>query len=252
MAKNQTICNVEKENSVFATRLRYLFDKQNKTQKELSKYLMNKGQKVCSPQMVSNWIHGSEPNLTTIPLIADFFGVSTDYLLGRTKVKTTKSNLRAVCDFTGLSESAVEEIIRLKYYEGDALFPYKYACADGCSNGYIQIMDVINILIGERFEMKDINGKTIEESTFSIILEAMLLHIGEVYDYEHSKDRHDIVTINDLLMKDSAKWTAVNTFAARLDDLAERITKDLKGEQKQWQQLTDPNTTSTETSKVIE
>lgn len=38
------------------------------------------------------------------------FGVSTDYLLDRTDVKSIDPNVQAICQYTGLSESAVEHL----------------------------------------------------------------------------------------------------------------------------------------------
>ena len=41
-----------------------------------------------SPQAVSKWeTNTSQPDVQTLPLIADYFDVSIDYLVGRTKLK---------------------------------------------------------------------------------------------------------------------------------------------------------------------
>lgn len=253
MAKNQVIPNPKRENSVFAIRLRYLFEEQNKTQKDLSEYLRKKGKKVFSTQMVSNWSHGSEPSFETLVIIADFFDVTTDYLLGRTNAKRNKTNAKAVFDYTGLSESAVEELRRLKNYKGDPRYPYKYACEDGrsYSNGYIQIIDVINILIGERYKVPDY-GKEIEESVFAVWMEMIFLYIGEVYDSMDTKGRVSYTNINEELMANAAKWKAIESFKDTLEYIASRIANDMKGEKMQWRQLTDQSTTSTDKSRVIE
>lgn len=42
--------------------------------------------------------------------LADFYGVSTDYLLGRTETKTPDTSIQTTCAVTGLSESAVESL----------------------------------------------------------------------------------------------------------------------------------------------
>lgn len=39
--------------------------------------------------------------------IARYYGVSTDYLLGLSNVKSTDTDLKGVCEYTGLSEKAV-------------------------------------------------------------------------------------------------------------------------------------------------
>lgn len=45
--------------------------------------------------------------------LADFYGVSTDYLLGRTDVKTAEKGVEAVCESTKLSENASATLCRL-------------------------------------------------------------------------------------------------------------------------------------------
>lgn len=42
--------------------------------------------------------------------LADFFGVSIDYLLGKTDIKSVDANLQSVCGYTGLSECAIKNI----------------------------------------------------------------------------------------------------------------------------------------------
>lgn len=45
---------------------------------------------------------------------ADYFDVSLDYLVGRTDTPTTDKDLRAVCDYTGLSEKSVRVLKQFK------------------------------------------------------------------------------------------------------------------------------------------
>lgn len=62
----------------------------------------------CSRQTVSLYANGNaSPDAEKLKLIADFFHVSTDYLLGRTNAKTQNADLRAICDYTGLNEEAI-------------------------------------------------------------------------------------------------------------------------------------------------
>ena len=52
--------------------------------------------------------------IETLYKLAEYYNVSTDYLLGRTDVKTPDTELKTVCEVTNLSESAVKKIIELK------------------------------------------------------------------------------------------------------------------------------------------
>lgn len=64
-----------------------------------------------SRQNIGKWLSGSTtPDIETLCRIADAYNVPADYLLGRTPNKTTDAELQAVCDYTGLSEKAIENI----------------------------------------------------------------------------------------------------------------------------------------------
>ena len=54
------------------------------------------------------------PDITVLEKFADYFKVSADYLLGRTNAQTQKAKLQAVCNYTGLSDKAVELLADLK------------------------------------------------------------------------------------------------------------------------------------------
>ncbi len=61
-----------------------------------------------SSQAINQWKLGeSRPSLENLCKIADMYGVSTDYLLGRTEMKSPDTSIQAVSQTIGLSESAV-------------------------------------------------------------------------------------------------------------------------------------------------
>lgn len=99
---------------IFAEKLRTLFDESKKTQKELISYIEERTGKAPTRQAVSMWLRGNSPDIKTIPIIANFFGVTVDYLITDTDIKTTDTNIKAVCEYTGLSEKSIEKIIKLK------------------------------------------------------------------------------------------------------------------------------------------
>ena len=47
---------------------------------------------------VAKWKNGGKPNGSTAALLAEYFGVTTDYLLGQTNEKTPAEDKRAVSD----------------------------------------------------------------------------------------------------------------------------------------------------------
>lgn len=52
---------------------------------------------------------------------AKYFNVSADYLLGLTDAKTNNANMRMICDYTGLSESAVNGLSIMKHARGGSM-----------------------------------------------------------------------------------------------------------------------------------
>lgn len=71
----------------------------------------------CNKQLISKLESGERSlSMTMLKAYADFFSVSTDYLLGLTDTKTRDIKLKAVCDYTGLDEKAITRISVMKNY----------------------------------------------------------------------------------------------------------------------------------------
>ena len=64
-----------------------------------------------SSQAINQYRLGtSRPSLENLCKIADFYGVSVDYLVGRANVKTTDPKIQEDCHYSGLCEWAVKAI----------------------------------------------------------------------------------------------------------------------------------------------
>ena len=89
----------------FPRALRKLLADSNTTKKSLADYLNKSG------QAIAYYCDGtSSPDWETIVKIAKFFSVSTDYLLGRTEVKSARLEIKEMCSYTGLSEEAISNL----------------------------------------------------------------------------------------------------------------------------------------------
>ncbi len=94
----------EKYRQAFATRFRELMEGDPRTSQAEIADAIGK-----SRQVVSQYFNGeSEPTFETLVKIADFFGVSTDYLLGKPVPKSTDPSIQAAAAFTGLSEENLD------------------------------------------------------------------------------------------------------------------------------------------------
>lgn len=106
MARNKTDVGA-KFNAPFPTRLRALMDEKEETQESVAQVADK------TRQTISQYVNGiSEPSYDTLVKIADYFDVSTDYLLGRTEDPN-----RAPCavDELGLSAKAIHAIRSCRY-----------------------------------------------------------------------------------------------------------------------------------------
>ncbi len=83
----------EKEGFAFSEKLKRLFDESGKTTGDLKNFIEEKTGKKFTPEPIRNWCKGNYfPGIRNVPLIAEFFGVSTDYLLTSTEDKGVKVN----------------------------------------------------------------------------------------------------------------------------------------------------------------
>lgn len=72
-------------------------------QKELAEHIG------VTPNTVSYYLSGERcPDIEKLIEIAKFLNVSTDYLLGISNVKTANTELKSICEYTGLSEETVK------------------------------------------------------------------------------------------------------------------------------------------------
>ena len=101
--------NYEQYDSPFASRLRDLLNQPEMNQSKLADSIG------VTRQAVSAYSLGiSLPDIEKFGLIADFFGVSTEFLLGRTDVSEPDATKQVVAAYLGLSEAAIDEIKHLQ------------------------------------------------------------------------------------------------------------------------------------------
>lgn len=83
----------QKEEFVFSEKLKRLFEESGKTTGDLADFIQEKTGKGFTTEPIRNWCRGNYfPNIERVPLIAEFFGVSNDYLLTSIDDKGVKVN----------------------------------------------------------------------------------------------------------------------------------------------------------------
>lgn len=92
----------------FPVRLRELMRDHNKTQAEVGEALD------ITRQAVSNYLAGiSSPDWEKLAKLGKFFGVSVDYLVGNSDVRSTRLDIRGACESLHLTDAAALRIYDL-------------------------------------------------------------------------------------------------------------------------------------------
>lgn len=98
----------ETENNVFPKRLSEIMKERGENQTTLAEKI-TKQYLTIQRQTISLYMNGqSKPDTERLTAIAKTLDVSADWLLGLSEAKSTDNDLRSICDYTGLSESAVK------------------------------------------------------------------------------------------------------------------------------------------------
>lgn len=100
------VSNKYDADSIFPSRLRALMDENKVTQAELAR--------VCGVQRqsVAQWREGNtRPEILSLGKIAEYFNVTSDYLIGLTDNKTTDKATLEICETLGLADHSIEFLL---------------------------------------------------------------------------------------------------------------------------------------------
>ena len=199
-------------NSPFAVRLRNLSI--NLTQQEIADGVG------VSRQNIGQFLLGnSQPDTTTLVRLADFFHVSTDFLLCRTDIKTPDRSIQSVCECTGLSEKAATLFAKMNDgQETDKPIDQE---------DWEQLERCIN-----RNRLRVINKIVENDVAFTAFIDA----VAELYDYEipaNSKElRGDADKLEKIVFQvrysDMFRYRAQQQLEKILDDFDIRHTPELE------------------------
>jgi len=187
-------------NSPFAQNLRALIDEKGTKQKELGDAIG------VSRQTISLYADGStQPSPDKLSLIADYYNVSADYLLGRVGVKTMDVELQQVCEYTGLSEGAVKSLRNICLY-------------------YSKEASCLSVMI--------------EDSNFIDLLRAIQIHVSKFGSEEAEPQSEDIANIATALdcTWDNARRFLKTSSRSLVNTIFAAIIKEIEKSQRQKKQ----------------
>lgn len=135
-----------------------------------------------------------EINLSSIVAVADYFGVSIDWLCSLSNISAIDDKLKFVCDYTGLSESAVKTMKTLND-PLDHIF-------SGVPSEFTPIIDYLINDIGLKFN-KDANGVITDTCRYK---HDSIINALARYLYIHPEDDQSVyLTTNGKIFLDREK-----------------------------------------------
>lgn len=158
---------------VFQERFDILREEHGPSNTEFAKFL------AMSRQTVGFYLNGDRiPDALTLKNIADKCHVSSDWLLGKTDIKTDNKVVSDICKYTGLSEDSVEKL-HGKLKDGPALNV---------------IHDFVNGFLSSRY-LEDFEHVSFLNSALNILLRRQpRINITlEEYIKQHNKREQDII-----------------------------------------------------------
>lgn len=196
----------QKQSTPLAQRLSELISNTN----ELKEYLG------CSIQAINQYKSGeSRPSLENLYKIADFYGVSTDYLLGRTETPTIDEDIQKAIETTGLSEKAVRHLNTIKNK--------KFSLHEPLST---ERLSAISILISDALFNKVIDDTISLKHLSNVMMESEYMSIAPL----HKKNVEPFVSQH-VYYYDFRKYLIVQRFFRILDAIAlQDIESDLDDE----------------------
>lgn len=171
----------------------------NMTQEELASALG------VSPQSVSNWEHGGYPDIELLPVIANYFGITVDELIGSDKAAIEADMKRY---YEGLNENGRANLEHCLAYHRK--YPNNYAIMNDLC---IMIMNTRSHKKPEYMEMlRRLCERIIAECTESHIRESAIWHMCDAAEGEEFEKWAKMLPVN-----------YCNTYYERLERYAKRI-----------------------------
>ena len=183
-----------------------------------------------------------EPNSAVLIKIADFYNVSTDYLIGLSNIKSVDTDMQTACKYTGLSDEAMKNIKSSQ--KMDLSYEISLDTLSKVNDIFYNATEIINMILSSSF--------------FSEQVSLIGIYVNEIINKYHKKTIVDnldgeINKFNDTEYEERSKlYSTRNKLQKEWEDLEERtyynefrLTK-LFGEF-----LSNLNCTAKETAKCI-
>lgn len=130
-------------------------------------------------------------NIDLLKRLAEYFGVSADYLIGLSDTAALDTDMKAVCEYTGLNEKTVSKI---KSIESEFSFKHKYSHL----NGFVK-SEIDGNIMNYHFDVSPLqilNDFICSEEYIALMYNLYIAATCQSYDFSESEDNNLIETHN--------------------------------------------------------
>lgn len=199
------------DENITVMRFRELVDKE-KSRESIAKKMTEQGLN-CNTSTITKHYNGDRTISTEYVIkYAKHFGVSADYLLGLSDVATTNIEIKAICEYTGLSELSLKVLNmynQIKQLESDI---YKNGC-----------IDVINFLLEKSYINNDLFNTLHNLTNHSFSNEILELEIEDKLIDLCSKSNEDVYK----MIYDNGTIIVGSAYRNHIVDYAEHLCSNL-------------------------
>lgn len=154
------------------TNLRQIINRSGMTREQIAKAID------CDTSSITKYYNGvRKPSTDIVIKLSKLFNVSTDYLLGLTDVATSDTDLKAICDYTGLDEDSIEKI---RCMHSDFLAEIREIKEE---NEYMRIMIDKGLSSYSYDVFKRVLNGFISSDCFERIIERLFDEVSRLQDY---------------------------------------------------------------------
>jgi len=203
----------------FPTRLRELMEKRKP---EVTQVILAKAIGVTR-QAISQWKDGATaPDIYSLGKMADYFKVSTDYLICRTDIKSPDIDIRGIYEKTGLSDKSIGELYKFMQEEDKSVIDCLNQLIED-DNFYLVLMDMgelrrdlLNKAIYLNKKQKQQNPSNLHETFWlhrsRLLGESVTLNPAEFYDFSERRFEKSIMELIRNIIKEDIKGIDQNSY----------------------------------------
>lgn len=180
-------------------------------------------------QIISYYETGErKPNIDDLVKLAKLYNTSTDYLLGLSDVVTTNVNIKSICEYTGLTEDSVNNLLDINEEKNDYKDSYKDSIFEADKTIYKfkqATLFFINCILEDRLSLNAMSisfyeyFKLLSDKSYAPYIQNLAEAFEELQAEQQNKD-NNMCVVPKCEMMDYRFYSFINQFSETIKNKA--------------------------------